>query len=735
MSKKDLDFGKAFPYEYLGLDGKATANNQYLSDCPFCGKESHFYISSETGRYECKVCNESGNVYTFIRHFYKNMDTENDSKVVKAKLRDLSQDRGLKESTLLKFGMRYFSDQNEWIIPVRNLSGEIVTFRIYHPATVKTKGKGRALTGIPLSMGGLETVKETTDTIWLLEGEWDAMAFYEMAEAEDVLDTNAALWLPGAGTFKESWLDVFNGKRIVLVYDKDRAGFSGRKKAASILQEAGIKEDKILTVDWTKLADAKDGFDLRDFYTAGNSLDDLLQLVVPVPKEEFVNRQENINEILQKFPHISERKLTWEEVLQEFKKWYSISDRLAKGLKMIVANMHSLNIKDTTPNWQHIISPAGSAKTEWISAFGSCAHVHIMSNASSKSLVSGFATRKGNDPSLIPAIIGKCLMIKDFTEILQMHRGDQEEMMGVLRGAYDGYIVKQFGNGVIRKYENCQFNIVSACTKAIYSDNKAAMGERFLKFGMIEGNNFEGIDEVLIMAAGQTGTEKSIREAVQAVIKEFCEVRFEYTELPQLSKEDLDMLSALSQILAHLRAQVETLERTDILMYRPQIEYGTRPMKVLSLNLRCLGMVNGAETNYAITDEDRMIVIENGISSMTPFTFEIARALYKAGEDGLSHPELLKVCKLENRSNTLIHYRGLLEAVEFVESFQVEEEDANGRVKKVNMYKLSAKGMKLWKRAKIEEFLGEKGQELDDIPKQKNRMKEGKFRIGPKKDK
>lgn len=726
MSKQNVEFGKAFPYEYFGLTTVATANGQHLADCPFCGKEDRFYISADNGKYECKVCSESGNVYTFMRHFYKDLESESKSKTIAQKLEELAKDRSLKVETLLKYGVRYYSDQREWIFPVRNLSGEIVNLRIYHPGTLKTKGKGRALTGVPLSLGGLETVKEGVETIWLCEGEWDAMALSEMLSVIDD-HKEAILWLPGAGTFKDSWLEVFRDKRIVLVYDKDRAGFAGRKKVASILQEAGIKENDILTVDWHQVSGAKDGYDLRDFYIAGNGFEELLNLIITVPKEDFVNRQENINEIISKFPHISERKLTWANVIAEFEKHYRISKRLEFGLKMMTANVYSLNIKDTTPNWQHIVSPAGSAKTEWVNSFGQCAHVHIISNTTAKSLVSGFAMRKGNDPSLIPKVIGKCLMIKDFTEILDMHRGDQEEMMGVLRGAYDGYIVKQFGNGVVRKYEDCQFNIISACTRAIYTDNKAAMGERFLKFTMIEGNDYEDIDDVLISAAGQTGREKTIRTTVQGVMKEFCEVRFDYTELPELDSSDLAMLTAVTRLLASFRVQVQTAERTDILLYRPQIEYGTRPMKVLTLVLRCLGMVNGPDMNYRVTDEDRKIVVQNAISSMTPFTFEIARAVYRAGEVGLNTNELQEICKLKHRKSTLDYYRNLLEIVDVIQSYKGEPDSERGPIP--NYYVMNKKYRDLWEKARIEDFADDKIHDVTKIKRQKNRMKTGKFRI------
>lgn len=727
MAKVEDKFYKKFPYNYLGLDTEAKGNDQQLGDCPFCGKEQHFYINSETGLYECKVCNVSGNSYTFIRHFYDSLISEADSKFSKQKMQEIAQDRGLSVDVLELFGVVYYSENKEWIIPVRSVEKKIVNFRIYRPATAKTKAGGRALNGMPLALGGVETISQNTKTVWVCEGEWDAMALTEMLADAGTTD-QSVVWLPGAGAFKEGWVEFFRDKKVILVFDKDKAGFIGRKRAGNILQESGIPEASISVVDWSSIFNAKDGYDLRDFYLEGHKLEELEKLVIPFPREEFISRTENINEVIEKFPHISERKISWQDVINEFGKYYKLSERLILGLKMMTANIYSLNIKDTTPNWQHIISPAGSAKTEWINSFRLCSHVHVMSNASAKSLVSGFATKKGNDPSLIPQIIGKALLIKDFTEILEMHRSERDEMMGVLRGAYDGYIIKQFGNGVVRKYEKCQFNIISACTKAIFGDNQAAMGERFLKFTMIDGNEYEDLEDVLIFSANQIGREGTITLATQTIMKEFCEHKFSYTEMPELSREDSVMLASLARLLAMMRVQVQLMEgHKEILQYRPQVEYGTRPMKVLSLVLRCLGMVNGPDMGYQITDIDRKIVVENAISSMTPFTFEIARAIYLAGEEGLTNNEISTICKLEGRPATRDYYRGLLEIVDVIYSYKGEPDNEKGAPPKY--YVMTEECRKLWEKARIEDFGTKIKHKLDTLPRQKNTHKANRMSL------
>ena len=44
---------------------------QYKCDCPFCGKESHFYINRLTQMWDCKKCWQSGNLYKLLKFLDK----------------------------------------------------------------------------------------------------------------------------------------------------------------------------------------------------------------------------------------------------------------------------------------------------------------------------------------------------------------------------------------------------------------------------------------------------------------------------------------------------------------------------------------------------------------------------------------------------------------------------------------------------------------------------------------
>lgn len=48
-----------------------TRSGQYICDCPFCGKESHFYINKHTQMWDCKKCGEFGNIYKLLSYVGK----------------------------------------------------------------------------------------------------------------------------------------------------------------------------------------------------------------------------------------------------------------------------------------------------------------------------------------------------------------------------------------------------------------------------------------------------------------------------------------------------------------------------------------------------------------------------------------------------------------------------------------------------------------------------------------
>ena len=59
---------KTFTDHHLVL--KKGNAKQVVGDCPFCGKEGHFYVNPENKLWDCKVCGARGNLgqYLYAMH-------------------------------------------------------------------------------------------------------------------------------------------------------------------------------------------------------------------------------------------------------------------------------------------------------------------------------------------------------------------------------------------------------------------------------------------------------------------------------------------------------------------------------------------------------------------------------------------------------------------------------------------------------------------------------------------
>ena len=70
MAKNNILISDSDLREILDIE-KETRSGQYICRCPFCGKESHFYINKRTQLFDCKKCGEYGNIYKLLRFLDK----------------------------------------------------------------------------------------------------------------------------------------------------------------------------------------------------------------------------------------------------------------------------------------------------------------------------------------------------------------------------------------------------------------------------------------------------------------------------------------------------------------------------------------------------------------------------------------------------------------------------------------------------------------------------------------
>jgi hypothetical protein len=400
--------------------------------------------------------------------------------------------------------------------------------------------------------------------------------------------------VPGASVFKDAWLPLFSQRPVVLAYDADHAGEQGALRAAQKLQRV---TKQLSFVAWP--SSAPNGWDVRDLVTTLavqqkkpracwqallKCLADKLPVrqangITPIEKEE----EPAAVRAAKPLPHIGHS-----EVYAAYEKWLDIPDRTM--LDLVYGALFANRIEGD-PLWLFMAGPPGSLKSELLMSFSDCPEAYTTTSLTPHSLISGWSVGPQQaDPSILPQLDGKVLIVKDFTTILTMNSVARDEVFGVLRDAYDGTAKKVFGNGVVREYTS-HFGFMAGVTPTIdaYSILHTSMGERFLKYRMPDASYEEELKQAR-RALSNVGYEVRMRQALrEAAVK--CLSRT--PAIPKVPKEMHDRIIACAQFTALLRGVVLRETYTDYIVCPPIIERATRLSKQLAKLAMGVAMFKG----------------------------------------------------------------------------------------------------------------------------------------------
>ena len=578
MAKK-LKYQKFF--ERLGIDFyDEEYEGNYIADCPFSGKEKKLYVNLETGQWDSKVAGVSGNHYMFMRQFYDwcaGCTSE-------AELVELGINKSLPVVALEGFVVRNPLD-GKFIIPEFSKEGKITGLGSYY---VGSKGVFRLpLTNVQCN--GAHTVKEG-DTVYIAEGEWDYITL--RWAIEEIGSASKVVCLPGAGTFKQDWAEYFKGCDVKCCYDNDKAGREGEKKAYKLLKNVA---KSIRFRSWEP--ELKDGFDVRDLFVSILKKRKSKSVI----KSAFMKLNGKFNNELNaelRGEDVEEVKPTGgeepneaqdEKELPPTPSAADMEEVIGKHLKMesyipldVMYGTCFANRIDGDPVWMFLIAPPGGSKTELLMTLNKSEHVETTTTLTAPALISGIKFEEGNDPSLLVKVNNKMLSIKDFTTILSMPVQSREEVFGVLRDVYDGYVEKYFGTGVKKSYKS-KFGILAGVTPVIdaLSAQHASLGERFLKLRLDRFEHPELEEFKIIKALGNVGAETGMRREMQLFAKSLLRKPIPKV-IPPLPDKHLHELTHLAMLVAHLRGAVTKDPYSQEMLCMPVREAGTRLAKQMS---------------------------------------------------------------------------------------------------------------------------------------------------------
>jgi hypothetical protein len=552
---------KAFTAHGVTFEDDREVGGHRIGVCPFCGrKPGKFYINVTTLCWDCKWCGLSGNLWTFL-----GLAADRYAKALKGpSLATLAANRGIPGQSLKRWGVGWTGE--DYTLPLFGIPGE-------HTTSIKLLRIGRKSRTTPgtkmslFAMRGFEVGLSGGDDIYLCEGEWDAIALWTIFQREGV-DGRMVLAAPGAGVMPPSSLPLFENKNVFLCYDNDLAGNNGMKHAADKLSGVARSVKKIA---WPSGTD--DGYDIRDLFKAeGAEAFEKFEGLFPARKRDGK---------LQKGSAAAADVPNPEKVGETYRRWLSMQS--IECLDIMFGTVLG-NRLDGDPLWMFLVAPPGGMKTELLMTLSASASVVTTTSMTPQALISGCHFNSG-DPSLIPKLIGKVLVVKDFTTILTQPPMDRDSIFGILRDAYDGRTERHFGNGVHRLYEGT-FGVLAGVTPIVetISSSSITLGERFLKYRLSSSSGGAGgihsaraaVRQALANMPNSTQMRAEMQEMATRVLDR------EVSGFPEVPDAFLERIVDLAQWVALLRGVVGKERYTGIVQFKPMSEIGTRLAKQLS---------------------------------------------------------------------------------------------------------------------------------------------------------
>jgi len=176
---------------------------------------------------------------------------------------------------------------------------------------------------------------------------------------------------------------------------------------------------------------------------------------LPLLKKQLKYQKEKINqstkELLQETntkeePKISYPKISLEEYRKKLHDWFHFVDDEIVDVQLATLIAEKI---PGDPLWMFIIAPPGALKTENLRSFETGDDFFHLSNLTSKTFVSGLMISEGESrgkvEDLLPQLVGKVLIFKDFTTILEKNSDERAEIFAQLREIYDGSFAKKVG--------------------------------------------------------------------------------------------------------------------------------------------------------------------------------------------------------------------------------------------------------------------------------------------------
>lgn len=609
-------------FEAHGVDWVGERGDEKYGSCPFSGKSDKFYVNTRTLLWDSKTAGLGGNLAKFLSLIQQQYEQAMTPDV----LRQLAAHRQLSVAAFKQLGLGWTG--RAYSFGVRDYNGTFVDIRLY-----RLGQRVMSTAGASVGLWGAETLKmHPTAPVYLCEGEWDRVAMLYLLRKTKM--DGVVVAVPGAGTFKQEWVPWFEGRTVHTLFDADEAGENGE---LLVKKRLGSVVHALTFTHWPDRVHP--GFDVRDWIVYGVTERNTPHECFEALQKRFESHPRKVGSSdtvdgSERIEPSTPRKSAWKkcppsfaDVVRVFKKWLFLDSTDAIELMLSVVLSQQM---DGPPIWMFLVSPPGGAKTETLTSLAQVPNVYMTSSLTPHALISGANWKGDQDPSLIPQLNGKVMVIKDFTSVLSMRDAEKDEIFGILRDAYDGRCGKVFGTGVRRSYES-KFTVLAAVTPRIYdlSQQHHSLGERFLKVTIGDNLIHQSERDVIRRAIDNVERDTTMKAELQDVVASFLETQTEGAggaTLPHIPDRLIDRVVDLGRFGARLRGTVAHDQyRPDIITSRPSAEVGTRLSVQLAKLAKSLALVHGRSV---VNDTDMRLLRRTVLDTISQRTEDVVRTLH-----------------------------------------------------------------------------------------------------------
>lgn len=633
-------------FRFHGIDipkddrGKTILNQSgqaVIQTCPFCSdSRSIFFISAReknAGQFNCKKCGLEGNRYTFLQLRYEQYLAETEDCHYK-ELRALRKTKHWQAFRNDQWA--YDSEMDRWIVPIKNATGSFVNLKVY-TGPDSGKAKWQNTTGCSQHFYGLDELHKE-GLVYIVEGEADRSMLKYIFPI--VMDDRpfSVIGVPGKDLFnacaKKLKGTPFANRDCVLLYDAGKDPANRMKKAADLLSRE-YHARSVLCINWPEsFPDNRDISDLID--TEGESV-----AWAQIQSWLLPHNHKPLSTVL------GGKEITFNMIISEFRKsGIHVNQSFSDALMVILATIISV-LYGGIPLWTYLVGRPGIGKSLILESTIKSILCLYQTDLKYQTLVSGF--KADPDPSLMAHLQNRVLVIKDYTTIMEKNEIAQKELLGLLRDGYDGEIDRTFGNGVRRIYpdpasghDRCFFGIIAGVTPKIHVYNKAALGERFLKWelGKSGVSDREAI-RLAIEGSNEPWQEIGKANRRQEIVSQFLE-QLKFVEKPPSVRKYSEQIAALSQFAAVARTRPERDHKSGDLLYSADPESATRISKQLTKLAQSISVVRGLGT---IDGESMRLVKKAAWFTGYGWSRDVYAALWRLRE----RPATLKEISVESK--------------------------------------------------------------------------------------